>query len=235
MLNEFFVFDGVSSHDVGIQLQSSVTLSAAEPSVEKTTVPGRNGDIVYFDGSFGNRTVTANCFVLGAITHDALTAISKWCAKNAGYRKFEYSEWPEYYMMARAIATPDISARIRLVAPFALEFDCKPQRYLKSGDIPIDLTEPGALYNSGMPANPIITVNGSGAGVITVGDTSVTLNDIDEYLVLDCETQNAYKGAENKNATIYALEFPTLPQGKTLITWSGGISSISVVPRWWTL
>ena len=30
-------------------------------------------------------------------------------------------------------------------------------------------------------------------------------------------------------------KLPELPEGKTQITWTGGITAVEVIPRWWTL
>lgn len=235
MLSEFFVFDGTRSTDVGIQLQAPLSLSGAVPNVTKTTVAGRNGGLVRFDGSYGNRTVTAECFTLQEGANSAIAAINRWLVSQNKYRKLEYTEWPDYYMLARAEAAPDTAVRARLLAPFTLGFDCKPQRFLKSGDNPITIEAPGALYNNGFPALPLIRVYGTAAGNLVICGKTVQIKSIDGYVDLDCDVQNAYKGSENKNGTIYAPEFPTLEPGTDEISWDGGITKIEITPRWWTL
>ena len=235
MLDEYFSLDGISSRDAGICLQSPLALSGAVPNIAKTTVAGRNGDLLRFDGSYKNRDASVSCFVLRENVNNTVTALSQWLTGNAAYRKLEYSEWPEYYMMARITAGPDTDVRARLLAPFDLEFDCKPQRFLKSGELQITLSEPGTLYNSGFPALPLITVYGSGSGTLTAGGVTMQLKAIDEYVTLDCDLQDAYKGLTNKNSTIYAPEFPVLKPGENLITWTGGVTRVEITPRWWTL
>ena len=54
-------------------------------------------------------------------------------------------------------------------------------------------------------------------------------------VVLDSDTQNAYLGAVNLNSTISAPEFPTLPAGESAVRWTGGITGVEIIPRWWTL
>ena len=63
----------------------------------------------------------------------------------------------------------------------------------------------------------------------------MAIADIDEYLVIDCDTQNAYKGTQNKNTEISAAAFPRLDAGDSEISWTGGITSVEITPRWWTL
>ena len=57
-----------------------------------------------------------------------------------------------------------------------------------------------------------------------------------QYLsFLNCETHNAYNASGFCNETILSEDFPELPEGKTQITWTGGITAVEVTPRWWTL
>lgn len=235
MLTEYFVFDGVRSTDAGIQLQSPLSLSGAVPNVKKTTVAGRNGELIRFDGSYENRTISAECFCLQNGANAAIMAINKWLVSQNKYRKFEYTEWPDHYMMARVVAAPNADVRVRLLAPFSLEFDCKPQRFMKTGEQAIRLESPGNLYNYGLSALPFIRVYGTAGGNLTICGKTVQINSINEYLDFDCDVQNAYKGDENMNSTIYAPEFPTLDPGVDPISWDGGITAIEITPRWWTL
>ena len=46
---------------------------------------------------------------------------------------------------------------------------------------------------------------------------------------------NAYNAAGFCNETILSEDFPELLEGKTTITWTGGITAVEVTPRWWTL
>ena len=68
-----------------------------------------------------------------------------------------------------------------------------------------------------------------------IGRYTVKLLSIDESLTLDSDTQNAYKGTQNKNNTILAPEFPRLEPGENEISWQGGVEKIEIIPRWWTL
>jgi phage-related protein len=86
-----------------------------------------------------------------------------------------------------------------------------------------------------MESRPLITVYGAGAGTLTAGGRTVQLKSLDGWLTLDCDLQNAYKGTQNKNNTIFAPEFPVLPPGESAVTWTGGVTRVEIIPRWWTL
>ena len=93
------------------------------------------------------------------------------------------------------------------------------------------------LHNTGMEALPLLQVTGSGAGVLSVGDITVNISNIGDTLTIDSATQDAYSGTVNKNSVVTLVNgrFPSLPQGDTAITWSGGITAVTCTPRWWTL
>ena len=64
---------------------------------------------------------------------------------------------------------------------------------------------------------------------------TVEILSLDGYVMLDSDTQNAYKDTLNKNNTISAPEFPVLQPGINNISWDGGIQAVEITPRWWTV
>ena len=81
-----FWLDDVCSEDIGIRVIDFPTFTGAEKRVTKYTIPGRNGDLTYWDGSFGNVSCEINCFIVSADKIDeALTAVNGWLA-GSGYR-----------------------------------------------------------------------------------------------------------------------------------------------------
>ena len=83
-------------------------------------------------------------------------------------------------------------------------------------------------------ARPQITVHGSGNGSVSIGGNTITIAGIVDGMVLDCERMNAYEGTTNLNNLISGV-FPIIPGGAQTITITGGITSIEVVPNWWTI
>jgi phage-related protein len=126
--------------------------------------------------------------------------------------------------------------RLRTLAPFDIGFDCKPQRFVKDGENAVVFTASGTIFNQyGQTALPLITVYGNGTGRLTIGDCVVEIKALDGTLYLDSDTQNAYNDSANQNMNINAPTFPVLNDGETPISFSGGIKSVEIVPRWWEL
>ena len=236
MLNETFYLDGVDAASAGIHLQKPIVFSEAVPNIESKTIPGRNGALIFDTGSYENRSGSASCFCLQEDVETAISSAGRFLMGKKGYRRLETSDDPNHYWMARVKNSPQIEMRLRVIAPFEIEFDCKPQRFLKSGENKTSFTASGSISNQyGQTALPLITLYGNGNGTLTIGSCVVEVNNLSGVLRLDSDTQNAYNNNGNQNMNINAPVFPTLPDGETQIAFSGGINRVEIVPRWWEL
>ena len=236
MLDETFYLDGVDAASAGIHLQKPIVFSEAVPNIESKTIPGRNGALIFDTGNYKNRSGVASCFCLQEDVESAISSAGRFLMSKKGYRRLETSDDPDHYWMARVKNSPQVEMRLRVIAPFEIEFDCKPQRFVKSGENAVVFTANGSISNQyGQVALPLITLYGQGAGTLTIGDCVVEVNDMDEVLFLDSDTQNAYNDNRNQNMNINAPVFPTFPDGETQIAFSGGIERVEIVPRWWEL
>lgn len=236
MLDETFYLDGIDAGSVGIRLQEPVVFSKAIPVVETQTIPGRNGNLVFETGSYENRVGSASCFCLQEDVEMAIGSAGRFLMGRKGYRRLETSDDPNHYWMARVENSPQIAMRLRALAPFEISFDCKPQRFVKSGENAVVFTSNGYISNQyGQIALPLITLYGQGTGTLTIGDCVVEVKELDKVLFLDSDTQNAYNNNGNQNMNINAPIFPTLTDGDTQIAFIGGIERVEIVPRWWEL
>lgn len=236
MLNETFYLDGIDARSAGIQLQAPIEFSEAVPIVEAQTIPGRNGDLVRYTGSYENRSGSASCFCLQKDVEKAVSSAGRFLMGEKGYRRLETSDDPDHFWMARVENSPQIAMRLRALAPFEIGFDCKPQRFVKSGENLVLFTSSGSIFNQyGQIALPVIALTGNGSGTLTIGDCVVEVKALDGTLYLDSDTQNAYNNNGNQNMNINAPTFPTFPDGDTQIAFSGGIERVEIIPRWWEL
>lgn len=237
MLDETFYIDGVAACSVGIRLQKPVEFSEAIPVYESYSIPGRNGDLVFENGNYENRNGTADCYCLQHDVEKAITSAGWFLMGKKGYRRLETSDDPDHYWMARVENSPQIAQRMRKLAPFEILFNCKPQRFVRSGEIPVNFSVNGSLINEyGFDALPLIVVYGNAPGKLNIGEYSVEIKEIDSILYLDSETQNAYNKKDgNKNQTIQTEQFPILVQGENTISFTGGIERVIITPRWWEL
>lgn len=234
-----FWFDGKCSADFGIMVSGMNTFNAAERDVEKVVVPGRNGEMILDNGRLKNISIQYPISFAGDFQTHALAA-KAWLLSSGGYKRLTDSYNPEYFRMAAFVGPIDFDVTLlNRVGETTLTFDCKPQLYLKSGELPLRFSHPTVLLNTGSPALPNIHIFGEGTGELTIGKTTVSILGFNGDITLDCEDMDAYRVADgllvNCNGLIYAPEFPVLQPGENSISWSGGIDHIEIIPRWWTL
>lgn len=229
--------DGVSNKEAGVVMQGAVEISPAVPRVETVEIPGRNGDLHFWDGSYENRTATVGAYVYQQdFVKTAFSRVNQWLLSSVGYRKLATDDDAEHYMLARVVNSAEIAARIRRIAPFEIEFDCKPQRFLTIGDESIIIDKNKTIDNPTIFASkPIYKINGSGAGNLFIGAYALYVSNIDGYVYYDAETQMAYKGSVNKNSTVNAPNGLPFEGGSQAVNFTGGITSVEIIPRWWEL
>lgn len=239
MPKDYFWIDGVRCDEYGIVLQGPVSFSGTKPYYTAVNVPGKNGELHIYDGSFENVDGSAKCYALQRDGVDrALNAISMLTLMRPGYHRLETTDEPEIYRMAAVVNGPETEVRMRILAPFSISFNCKPQKFLKSGERAIRLGESGAIIrNPGFEAYPKINVYGEGLSELIINGETINFNaDFAGHVLLDFETENAFTGNENANYKIKTTgKWPTLKPGENRIEWTGGIEHISLIPNWYVL
>lgn len=233
MRTKYFTLDSISSQRYGIQMQRGLEFEQPKPRVETVSVKGRNGDLLYYDGSFENVRCTASCFILHEQIYDHLAEAIKWMSV-LGYRKLSFEGDEQAFRLASITNLPAVQVRMHRLAPFEVEWTCKPQRFLLSGEDEYTFTQSGNLHNPAFEGLPLFQVFGT-SGAISVNGHNISISDIDGFIWLDFDTQNAYKGINNQNNKINAVEFPKLVAGDNEILITGNISKVVIKPRWYTL
>lgn len=232
MINTF-VFNGKKGSDFGIYISGSGTYNFPERDITKYEVPGRNGDLIVDNGRFKNIALKYPAFIKQNFKENTDGA-RMWLLQSSAYHRLEDTYHPDVFRLARFVGPLDWSTRfLNRSGECDLIFDCKPQRFLKSGEIPIISDVEVSVFNpTPFEANPLIRVYGT-SGTLTVGNNIVQIQSINEYIDIDSDLQNAYKGVNNCNADIVLDTFPALPQGETGISFNGDITKIEIMPRWW--
>lgn len=236
MIN-FLTYAGKSSNEFGVWISGEATYNTPERNVTTQEVAGRNGDLLFDRGNYKNIDIKYPA----AIKEDMPNRFSdfvNYMASFTGYQRLEDTYHPYEYRMARFVSkiNVDTFGYMNRGGKFSLEFDCKPQRFLKSGEIAITLSADGTIYNrTNNNAKPLIRVYGTGSGTIGVGSETITISTIDEYVDIDCEIMDAYKGSVNCNANVSFTDDIVLVGGENSISLSGDITSVEITPRWWII
>ena len=238
--DHFFNFGKVHSKDYHVYITDMRVFGTPEKDVTFQSVAGRNGDITFDNKRMNNIDVVYSCLIPTDFRR-YYTSFMNALHSHSGYQRLVDTAEDGVFRMAvvRGGIEPTVIRRGN-GGTFDVRFTCKPQKFLVSGTYAHTLTEtPAKLYNqNGGIALPLITVYGTGPGKFTINDITVDILALADQITLDCDLMTAYRkvgdaAAENKNADIYAPEFPVLGYDENVIAWDGGITHVDIVPRSW--
>lgn len=179
-LKDYFVYDDIVSSDHNVYASGEATFDAPEKEYDTYEIPGRSGDLQIFRGRYKNVKVEYPCVYEKAF-QDFVKDITE--LRNAllacnGYRKLYDSHNPDEYRMAIYRGGLDINPTDRRNATtFNIEFDCKPQRYLTSGDVPITVASGDHIINPTLfSSSPLLAVQGYGK--IAINESEITVQNL---------------------------------------------------------
>lgn len=165
---EGFIFDGENSRDYGIYVQNVKVFGAPTRDVEMVSIPGRDGEFVLDKGRFNNIQVVYTC-ALGTDTqtdfNSGVSDFRNWLASRKGYKRLEDEINTAEYRMAVFKDGLDVSTLNKETGTFEVTFDCKPQRFLKSGEIP--RTIGGSVTNTQTKSGTVVSLESDGGDKAT--------------------------------------------------------------------
>lgn len=236
-MRDCFTFNGANSLAMGLQIEGEPVYTTGSKIVEKYTVPGRPGTLIYDTGAYSNSEAAYTVSMVGGGIEDKLYALTAWLCSPNGYARLEDTQEPDVYRLAYCDEPLEFVRKLKLTGKGTVHFDCMPQRYLKSGENYIAVSSGDTLTNEYLPARPMIEVTGTSGGTLTIGETVMTFSNIPETLIVDCENCIVYAGNNNYGSlvSLSGYEFPVLKPGVNVVAYTGGITAIRMKPRWWTL
>ena len=133
-MRNYFILAEKDSRDFGVYISGQGTFSAPEKAYEFYNVPGRNGAIIGNDHRLENIEVSYECFIYRDFNKNIADFRTFLLSLN-GYQKLQDSYHPDEYRMALYVGPfePEVTS-MNDAGSFTLTFNCKPQRYLISGD-----------------------------------------------------------------------------------------------------
>ena len=225
------IFDGVDILDYHAYIFAQNAYNAPARLYDTQAVPGRNGALLIDLGRYENIPMTYAAIMMKGFKDDA-DDLRNVLLSRKGYKRLEDTFHPDEYYMAvfrsaiEATTTPRYES-----GKIMLEFERKPQRFLKSGETGRTFAESGVIVNPELlPSLPLIRIYGNGTA--TVNGYAVTVSDnASNYTDIDCDIQEAFRGDANRNGyiTLDSADFPRLDPGENTITLGTGITKIDLV------
>ena len=192
-----FTFDGEDSRNYGIYITGEPSFNAPERAVEMVTIPGRNGAFAMDQGHFENIEVTypAGIFADDESTFaDAVSNLRNMLCSRKGYCRLTDDYNPNEYRMAIYKSGLEVDTALMRAGEFDITFECKPQRFLTSGETKTTLSNPATVTNPTLfDSHPMLEVYGFGAIDINGEEINVISTYLGNVIVLN-PTQMTYTG-----------------------------------------
>ncbi len=237
-MRHLLTLNGKSMRDFALVISGEDSWKKPTPDVERLSIPGRNGDLVFSNHRYENVEIKYHAGITKDFDQN-FTALSNYLLSLTGYQRLEDSYHPDVYRMAllESALVPETTAKNK-EGQFDLIFSCKPQMFLKSGEQKVVLTGNGSIYNPTMfESKPLLRIYGT--GLVGIGGETITITAADGYTDIDCDIEEAYKDTAaincNGNIELSSDDFPVLVPGINQITLASGITKIEIVPRWWKI
>lgn len=159
-------FNGESSKNYGVYITGSGAYDAPKRDVEMITIAGRNGSFPLDHGRFENIEVRYPAGIFGDDEEDFADAISNFrnmlCSAK-GYCRLEDDYNPDEYRLAIYKSGLEVEPALLKAGEFEITFECKPQRFLKSGETPVTIGASTTVANpTRFESSPEVRVKGYG-------------------------------------------------------------------------
>lgn len=217
LLNRF-EFGDIKSSDYGLYISGDGAFNSPARRGEMITIPGRNGSLFIDEGAFENIEVPYPAFIgtgEEVLFRTKLRNLRSQLAATGNYRRLVDTYHPDEFRLAiyRSGLEADPMHYTR-AGKFDVIFECKPQRFLISGEIPQTFVENGVIENpTPFESLPIIEVTGNGD--VAIGPYIFTVTDNSTTITIDTELMEAYIPA--------GLVYPLTDENDEIITQEIGI------------
>lgn len=233
-MRNYFTFGGIDSRNYGVYISGTGTFDAPVRAYEGYEIPGRDGALLGLEHRLENIELTYPAFVYDAFS-DNMSNLRSALLSKIGYQELTDTYHQDEYRLG--VYKGGLSADVvpgNYAGQFDLVFECKPQRYLRSGSVAVEMTSASALYNpTEFDSMPLIRAYGS--GTIGINGITVTIaSHSNPYIDIDCEMMDCYYNTTNCNSLVSfsGNDFPTLRPGTNNFTLNG-VTKIEVTPHWW--
>lgn len=235
-MRNYFVYNSMDSRTYGVYISGSGIFDSPARNMNFISVPGRNGDLIGHEKRFENINLTYPAFIC-ADFKNKIQSFRSAMQSVQSYARLTDSYHTDEFRLAAFVGGVDVSPASMLQAgKFDITFNCKPQRFLTSGETETTFNASGTISNpTSFPSKPKITV--TGYGTLTINGSNITIANAYPSVIIDSDICDCYYGTTNANGQVSfaSNDFPELIPGSNTIAFSGNITQVKVLPRWWRI
>ena len=232
------VYGGESSADYGMVISEAPAFERPARKQTVYTVPGRNGSVIFQQDAWEDvvRSYTVFMTKEGKLDlTEIVDAFEGWLNSQKGYQRLEDSFEPDVFRLAYYAGGDSVTNNLTQYGEATINFVCRPERFYKSGELEVTVTNGTKMTNSTRFASkPLIHIEGSGVVTVSIGGKTIQAT-ITDYINIDCDSMNAYRtAAENMNDKIEG-NFPVIPSDINTVHITGTTTLVTIVPRFFTI
>ena len=169
-------YNNISSNELGLIVQATPSYTYAEKNITFQHIAGRNGDLAINSKCYKNTARTyyfAKVFKPGDTYIGSAKTITQWLHSADNYVRLEDTYEPDFFRMALYKDSGSFTNYYDTATAFEITFECKPQKWLKTGDVLLDLDNLTITNPTNFDASPIFEIP------VTVGnDVSIFITEI---------------------------------------------------------
>ena len=160
-MNEI-TYNGKNLSDFGVYYDSHSAFGSPERDVELVEVAGKDGALIIDNDRFKNIDLTFPCYINTNFLAQYRNALA-YLQSCKGYNRLEYTQEPNHFRMASFnMGSQPTPNQFHKSGQFPVVFNCKPQRFLKSGETPVSSQSQDEEYEG----NPSVINNPSGLSTV---------------------------------------------------------------------
>lgn len=166
-------YDGVDSSSFGVFISGDGVFDAPARRGEMISIPGRNGSLFMDEGVFENIVVEYPAFIgtgYEDLFRTKLGDLRSWLTSRGNYKRLTDTYHPDEFRLGVYREGLEVDPQhITRAGEFTMKFDCKPQRFLISGEDSVLFFENGSIINPTLfESSPLIRVTGN--GTVAIGE-----------------------------------------------------------------
>ena len=231
---DWFTLDGQNCVDIGVHVKAFPPRMIPKRSGVEAKIPG-GAPLHSFDGAWGYENMMAPLEVYVDMTagFDSVAAFFM-----PAERRIVFGDDPAFEHRGRCEDQADFEKIMRGRKPrgATVNFILSPFKRLSSPGDPFIFTSGGSIFHPGTArCFPLFKIEGEGNGSFTLGQTRETaVYDLEpeKPLIIDSEAMicTDEKGYQNRSMDMGG-PYPYLDPGTTSLSLSGGITKITIEPR----
>lgn len=250
MIRNYFTYGDFISSDAGLYISGGGTFNSPERDYKANTVLGRDGDLIIDNGRFKNVSVRYNAFMTSGGNPFAVKAeyVRRELLRQTKYQRLADTYHPDEFRLGIYSGRIDFDmSQLNREGRTTLSFNCKPQRFLISGEKEIAIGTSGNVFNPTVFASkPLIKLTCNGSGSVSVRGESgttytVAIAEVYGTFYIDCDLMIAYSHVNgvyenlNPHIAVNTTGFPVLEAGASEVFAMNDVSNVSIIGRWWTI